>query len=146
MADTELPSVPRLPSRFAEAWSGGIDFLRGVFGSPNAFGLPENFVRALIAFLLIGGQLFMQWKSPQEGAVPAALVSAAGLATGFYLTGGASPTMKGLLSLVYALAFVGFLVVHNWVPEAINSQVTIVIGIYYGAKVLRDVAPPTPTV
>jgi len=120
----------------APATIGPIGIINRFLASTNAFGLPENFVRAFIAFLLVGGQLLMQWRSPKDGAVPAALVSAAGLATGFYLTGNASSTMKGLLSLVYAIAFVAFLVVYGWVPEAINSQVTIVIGIYYGAKVL----------
>jgi hypothetical protein len=112
---------------------------------PNAFALPENSVRALIAFVVIGGMLWMQWHSPKEGAVPAALVSAAGLATGFYLTGSASATMKGLLSMLYVGAFVAFLLCFNWVPESINSQVTTVIGIYYGAKLLREDPAITPS-
>ena len=98
----------------------------------NAFAMPNNCVRASMAFLLIGGMLWMQWHSPKDGTVPAAMVSAAGLATGFYLTGDASATMKALLSLVYVGAFVGFFLVYGWVPEAINSQVTTVLGIYYG--------------
>lgn len=114
-----------------------VDFLRSMITSATAFNLPENFVRASIAFLVISGMLWMQWHSPKEGAVPAALVSAAGLATGFYLAGSASPTMKGLLSLIYVGAFVAFFLQYGWVPESINSQVSMVMGVYYGAKMVK---------
>lgn len=108
----------------------------------QAFGLPPNAVRATMTMLLIGGMLWMQWWSPKEGAVPPSLISAAGLATGFYLTGDSSPTMKALISLLYVIAFVAFLVEYNWLPESINSQVTIVLGVYFGNR-MRSTPPAT---
>ena len=107
-------------------------WLRATATPGEAFGLPANTVRALMALVLIGIYLWMQFHG--SGLVPDSLIGAVGLVTGFYLTGDASPTMKALVSMVYVGAFAAFLATRGVVPEAITAQVTTVLGMYYGRK------------
>lgn len=100
---------------------------------------PDNTVRGVITFLLVGAMLWMQWHSPKDGTVPAALISAAGLATGYYLTQqDASKIMRAALSVCYVAAFCAFLITYGWLPDTINAQVTMIVGIYYGRKTGTD--------
>jgi len=134
---TTSPVVPAAPNaRFVE-------WLRSLSTSLTAFGGPSTLVRATITFIFVGIYLWMQWNSPKDGAVPAALVSAASVVTGFYLTSDASVTMKALLSIVYAAAFAAFLCAYQWVPGEINGQVMLILGVYFGKKVAESQAVPT---
>lgn len=100
--------------------------------------LPENTVRALITFVVLLPYFWLQWTStdPKAFTVPPSLMSAAGLVTGFYLTGDSSKLMKALLSLTYVALFSAFMWRFGWVPESINTQVTMVMGIYFAKKVV----------
>lgn len=113
-----------------------------------AFAAPDNFVRATITFVVVGTYLWMQWSSPdpKQFVVPGALVSAAGLVTGFYLTSDASVSMKAALSIIYTMMFAAFFAKWGWVPESVNTQVTTVLGIYFGKKIMeaaKNIPPVT---
>lgn len=135
-----LPNVPPVTPRPPSLLWAGIKSLVAQLHTPgNALGMPDNFVRATITFALVGVYLWMQWSSPDPKSfvVPGALVGAVGLVTGFYLTSDASVSMKALLSIVYSLVFAAFMAKWGWVPESVNTQVTTVLGIYFGKKILE---------
>jgi hypothetical protein len=152
MADDEvLREIPAAPTAMADDATGTIRSLVSV-GLPPSW-LPQltaklsaafdPFVRASIAFVIIGAALWLEWILP-ESKVPLELLSIAGLVTGYYLTGDASHVMKGILSLLYVAVFAAFLLRHasasesavanSAAPAFIIGQVNTVIGIWYGQR------------
>ena len=100
--------------------------------------VPE-LVRECIALTLVGGLLYMQWNSAQDGAVPAAMVSAAGIASGYYLVQErASIVMKAFLSILYVSVFTAFLMKKTWLPDSLNAQVSTILGIWFAKEISRQ--------
>lgn len=133
-ASEPIPAQPAAePSTVGRAWG----WLWSFATPGEAFGM-----RALMALGLIGSLLWLQWITPAGAHVPSSIVGAAGICTGYYLTGDSAPTMKAVVSLGYVGFFIAFVLRHGAdpqleVPETITSQVTTVMGIYFGAAHAR---------
>lgn len=110
-----------------------------------------SFCRALLTVMVVGMMLWMEWNAIEKGKVPDGLVSLGCMAAGFYLTGDASLFMKMLLSFAFVVVALGFYKTESWVPEAINSQVSIIMGIFF-KQIVKPAngspgpAPPAPPI
>lgn len=109
-------------------------------------GAPAVLTRFLLTFILVSAYLYLQWESPKEGTVPGVLITGTGIVTGYYLTSDASHLMKSILAVVYTAALAAFLIQFQWVPESVNTQVSTVLGIYFGRRVVQAMSEPAKPV
>ena len=119
-------TVEPMPTRLRQAVS-----VLGTVAAP--LGQSTEWARGLVTFVFVTGYFWMQWQSPRDGAVPLGLVSAVGMATGFYLTHpDANRHARTALCIIYVVALVAFYMVHNWAPAEVIAQVTVILGILFG--------------
>lgn len=95
------------------------------------FYLPPTTVRALLCCVLTGSLLWMQWNSPNDGAVPNGLVALGGGAAGFYLGAENSKHMKAVISLAVIAMSCAFYLHRNWIPDSLVALAGTVFGLYF---------------